>query len=44
MDGLLFMYYEFLKAFHREPDDAWDFFDGIDAMIVRAELDTPEGK
>lgn len=44
MDVLEFLYYEFLKSFHREPEDAWDFFRGIDALAARAEIETPEGK
>jgi hypothetical protein len=44
MDPLLFMLFQFEREFHREPDDAMDFFDGIDAMAVRAEIETPEGK
>ncbi len=44
MEPLLFMYYEFLRAFRREPDDPWDFFDGLDALVTKLELEIPEGK
>jgi len=44
MDALLFLYYQFIREYHREPDDFWDLFDGIDSIATRGELEKPEGK
>lgn len=37
----LFMYYQYIREYHRDPLDIEDFFDGISAMSARVEIENP---
>jgi hypothetical protein len=39
--GYLYLYYQFLREYHREPVDFEDFFDGVNSFIARIEIENP---